>query len=92
MARIANNVHLWAPAVSSQKVRPIFSAQNDFSVPDTSTQVRARPLSDTNPEISKYIEAVSGPSAGGGAFASLGRRGRGDVDADSMGYDEVYDA
>lgn len=53
-------------------------------------QVRARPLSDTNPEISKYIEAVSGPGAGGGiAIASLGRRGRGDVDADSMGYDEV---
>lgn len=53
-------------------------------------QVRARPLSDTNPEISRYIEAVSGPGAGGGtAIASLGRRGRGDVDAHSMGYDEV---
>eukprot|EP00903_Cladosiphon_okamuranus_P007182 g6974.t1 len=53
-------------------------------------KVRARPLSDTNPEISKYIEAVSGSGAGGGtAIASLGRRGRGDVDADSMGYDEL---
>lgn len=53
------------------------------------TQVRARPLSDTNPEISKYMEAVAGPSAGVGGIASLARRGRGDVDADSMGYDEV---
>lgn len=36
------------------------------------------------------MEAVSGPSAGGGtSIASLGRRGRGDADADSMGYDEV---
>lgn len=36
------------------------------------------------------MEAVSGPGAGGGtAIASLGRRGRGDADADSMGYDEV---
>lgn len=56
----------------------------------TRLKVRARPLSDTNPEISKYMEAVSGPGAGGGtAIASLGRRGRGDADADSMGYDEV---
>lgn len=53
-------------------------------------QVRARPLSETNPELSKYMEAVSGPGAATGvAIASLGRRGRGDVDADSMGYDEV---
>ncbi|CAM9603690.1 unnamed protein product [Ectocarpus sp. 12 AP-2014] len=53
-------------------------------------QVRARPLADTNPEISKYMEAVSGPSSGGGmAISSLGRRGRGDPDADSMGYDEL---
>lgn len=36
------------------------------------------------------MEAVSGPSFGGGmAISSLGRRGRGDPDADSMGYDEV---
>lgn len=35
------------------------------------------------------MEAVAGPNAGGGAIGSLGRRGRGDVDADSMGYDEV---
>lgn len=53
------------------------------------TQVRARPLSDTNPEISKYMEAVAGPSAGVGGIVSLAGRGRGDVDADSMGYDEV---
>lgn len=36
------------------------------------------------------MEAVAGPGAAtGAAIASLGRRGRGDVDADSMGYDEV---
>ncbi len=36
------------------------------------------------------MEAVSGPGAGGvTAIASLRGRGRGDVDADSMGYDEV---
>lgn len=36
------------------------------------------------------MEAVAGPGAAGGAIASLARRGRGDLDADSMGYDEVY--
>lgn len=35
------------------------------------------------------MEAVAGPGAGSGGIASLGRRGRGDADADSMGYDEV---
>ena len=35
------------------------------------------------------MEAVAGPSAGVGAIASLAKRGRGDADADSMGYDEV---
>lgn len=35
------------------------------------------------------MEAVAGPGAASGAIASLARRGRGDVDADSMGYDEV---
>lgn len=35
------------------------------------------------------MEAVAGPSPGGGTVASLARRGRGEVDADSMGYDEV---
>lgn len=52
-------------------------------------QVRARPLSETNPELSKYMEAVAGPSAARGTIASLARRGRGELDADSMGYDEV---
>lgn len=35
------------------------------------------------------MEAVAGPGAAGGAIVSLARRGRGDLDADSMGYDEV---
>lgn len=54
-------------------------------------QVRARPLSESNPDLSKYMEGVAagGPAQRGKAFASLTRRGRGDADADSMTYDEA---
>ena len=42
-----------------------------------------------NPELSKHMAIIAGSRAGGRAIASLVRKGRGDVDCDSMGYDEV---
>ncbi|CAM9137840.1 unnamed protein product [Choristocarpus tenellus] len=50
-------------------------------------QVRGRPLSQSSPELSSYLSSVSMGAARD--HASLACRGRGEVDADCMGYDEL---